>query len=94
MSDFIDDSRTASCEVKTIKHSVLCKCGNGTMVGTGAVRLANGGYEHEHSCEHFVQNRAGRGCGAREWFPTKYPFRCEVEVPLQLQATRVPAVVY
>jgi len=77
----IEKHRIRSFEIKTLKHNILCKCGNGIMVGTGAVRPANGAsgpasrYDHQHKCS---------SCGEIEWFSDKYPMREEREVPIIL----------
>jgi hypothetical protein len=54
-------------------------CGNGNMIGTGAVRLVGNKYEHQHRCIFFD---SGFGCGAEEWFSHKYPLREEREFPI------------
>jgi hypothetical protein len=74
-----EKNRLQSFEIKTLKHNVLCKCGRGIMIGTGAVKSANGAsglasrYDHQHKCNI---------CGVIEWFSDKYPMREEREVPV------------
>ena len=74
--------RTKLCEVKTIIHNITCKCGKGNMIGTGAVKLVNNGYEHQHRCIFFDSGFDKKGCGLLEWFSAKYPLRMEREVPI------------
>jgi hypothetical protein len=84
----IEKDRMQSFEIKTLKHNILCKCGKGVMVGTGAVRQASGasgpasGYDHQHKCIFFDSGFHKTGCGAVEWFSDKYPVREEREVPI------------
>lgn len=76
------EERTKLCEVQTITSNIICECGRGNMIGTGAVRLVTNGYEHQHRCVFFDAGFDKKGCGALEWFPAKYPLRMEREVPI------------
>jgi hypothetical protein len=66
-------SRVQLYEIKTIKKVMFCKCGNGSMVGNGTVKLCGDRYIHYHHCAE---------CGVIEWFSDKYPLREEREVPI------------
>jgi hypothetical protein len=84
MADLIEAARMRLCEVKTISKNVLCKCGNGHMIGTGIVHLVGNTYEHQHRCVFFDSSRGfdKKGCGLIEWFSDKYPSREEREIPI------------
>jgi quinolinate synthase len=83
-------ARIRTCEVKVLYHNILCKCGNGNMIGTGIVKLVDNKYQHHHVCVYFntdtskesSQVSTDNGCGQAEWFPDKYPLREVREVPI------------